>query len=134
MTTGKPMPKLLTTHSSLPTYSALWLGIKTEQKTLYKKISLRLKQRLKAGMVKEVEKLRKHGLSWKRLEAFGLEYKFVSLFLQKKTSRDEMFNQLLLAIQHYAKRQNTWWKKNQKINWIKPNLTKAKKLVVKFLQ
>ncbi len=59
------------------------------------------------------------GLSWKRLESFGLEYKYISLFLQKKISYEHMLTQLSFAIKHYSKRQMTWWKKNKEIHWIK---------------
>jgi len=107
-------------HSAgIERYNVLWLGIKTDQKALYKKIDARLKQRLKAGLVKEVADLHQAGLSWKRLESFGLEYKYVSLFLQKKLSYKEMLSQLSYAIKHYSKRQMTWWKRNKEIQWIK---------------
>jgi tRNA dimethylallyltransferase len=140
-------------------YKTLWLAIKTEQKNLYKKIDIRLEERLKAGMIKEIENLhnfavpaplsllarrdvssaserqrgRKSGLSWKRLESFGLEYKYVSLYLQKKLSYDEMFTQLSFAIKHYSKRQLTWWKRNKEINWIKPEIKIGVKIISKFL-
>jgi tRNA dimethylallyltransferase len=114
-------------------YETLWLGIKTEQPALYKKIDKRLKQRLKAGMIKEIEQLHKNGLSWKRLESFGLEYKYVSLYLQKKLPYDEMLTQLSFAIKHYSKRQLTWWKRNKDIKWINEKF-RATKLVEKFLK
>jgi tRNA dimethylallyltransferase len=113
MTTGKPVPK----QAQQSRYDAMWLGIKTDQKSLEGKIQKRLRARIKAGMIKEVKKLRKQGLSWKRLESFGLEYKFVTLYLQGKLSRLEMEAQLLLAIRQFAKRQMTWWKRNANIYW-----------------
>lgn len=140
VTTGKPVPPLgviLTpalsrgkelkkgNSSSLGTlglrmtpYDVCWIGINPSQQTLYKKIDKRLKQRLKAGLVKEVARLQRRGLSWKRLESFGLEYKFVSLYLQKKLAYQEMVSQLSVAIKHYSKRQMTWWKRNKEIKWI----------------
>jgi len=121
ISTGKPVPSSPSSLTSSP-YSTLWLGIQTNQEDLYKKIDKRLKQRMKAGMVKEVQKLRKQGLSWKRLESFGLEYKFIALYLQKKLSYDEMLEQLSYAIKHYSKRQLTWWKRNKEIHWIKPEI------------
>jgi tRNA dimethylallyltransferase len=127
ITTGKPVPSLY--RQSI--YDALWIGIKTPQQHLFKKIDQRLKLRLKAGMIQEVQNLHKSGLSWKKLENFGLEYKYVSLFLQKKLSYDEMLKQLSLAIKHYAKRQITWWKRNQEIKWINKT-SQAKKQVEKF--
>ncbi len=124
-TTGKPVPPLsLTplsnrqTASAVRPFTAIWLGIKTEQASLYKKIDLRLKQRLKQGMVKEVRNLHAKGLSWKKLESFGLEYRFVSMYLQNKISYEDMLVKLSFAIKHYSKRQLTWWKRNKNIKFI----------------
>jgi len=118
-TTGKPVPKLTEKSSQLPT---LWLGIYPGQDVLHTNITKRLSTRLKDGMVKEIQKLHRNGLSWKKLESFGLEYKFISLFLQKKLSKQEMFDQLLLAIQHYSKRQMTWFRRNETIVWLQPEM------------
>ncbi len=134
ITTGRPVPIFKSLNHQSLNYCVLWLGINLPQKTLYQKIDARLKQRLKAGMINEVAQLHKSGLSFKRLEGFGLEYKFVSLFLQKKISREELIIQLSFAIKHYSKRQMTWWKRNQEIIWIKPNIIKATKLTEKFLK
>ncbi|MCX6797417.1 MAG: tRNA (adenosine(37)-N6)-dimethylallyltransferase MiaA [Candidatus Doudnabacteria bacterium] len=141
--TGKPVPPIsyLSTEALAKedklkpkSYSVFWLGINLPQTELFAKIKSRLKQRLKQGMLREIKTLHKQGVSWKRLTNFGLEYKFGALNLQKKISRDEMFNQLLLAIKHYSKRQMTWWKRNKEIVWIKPDAKKAAKLVKKFIR
>ncbi len=129
LTTGRPLPKMKTQ----PGYDVLWLGIQPPQDALYKKIDLRLSQRIKSGMIDEVRRLHRQGLSWKRLEAFGLEYKYLALFLQKKLSEKQMLQQLSFAIKHYAKRQLTWWKRNAEIHWM-PDGKKATELVVKFLE
>ena len=130
ITTGKPVPLLTTRNSQLKT---LFIGITLPQQSLYKKIDLRLKQRLKQGMLKEVNKLHKNGLSWKRIQEFGLEYKSCALYLQKKITYDEMLMQLSYAIKHYSKRQLTWWERNQEIVWIKPDIKKAITLTKRFL-
>jgi len=114
ITTGKPVPAL----KQQSPYNILWLGISMSQEKLYKKIEQRLDQRLKQGMLHEVKKLHRQGASWKRLEEFGLEYKYCALRLQKKLSKEEMRNQLLQAIKQYTKRQMTWWKRNKDIKWI----------------
>jgi tRNA dimethylallyltransferase len=114
LTTGRPIPH----QTQSEKYDAIWLGINPGKEILDKKISRRLKQRLKQGIVAEVAALRKGGLSWKRLESFGLEYKFCALFLQGKLTEPEMELQLLAAIKQYAKRQMTWWKRNPQINWL----------------
>ncbi len=113
MSTGKPVPKIIQGSK----YDVLWLGILPAQEILHKKIAKRLKERLRDGMVEEVKKLRASGLSWKKLESFGLEYKFIALYLQNKLTHPEMEEQLGTAIKQYAKRQMTWWKRNKEIHW-----------------
>ncbi len=83
-------------------------------------------------MVAEVKKLRKQGVSWKKLIEFGLEYRFDALYLQDKITRLELINQLKSAIWQYAKRQITGFKKDERINWIK-NQKEAEKLLSKYL-
>jgi tRNA dimethylallyltransferase len=74
-------------------------------------------------MILEVEKLKKTGLSFKRLISFGLEYKFISYFLQDKLNKEEMREKLVVAIYRFAKKQKTWFKRwekqGRKIYWIK---------------
>ena len=112
--TGQPVPK----EKKESLYDTLWLGIKVEQEKLNKKINLRLRNRVESGMIEEVLSLKKSGLSWKRLESFGLEYKWVSLYLQEKIDYEEMLNSLSTDIKKFSKRQKTWWKNNKQINWI----------------
>ncbi|MBX4205206.1 MAG: tRNA (adenosine(37)-N6)-dimethylallyltransferase MiaA [Candidatus Doudnabacteria bacterium] len=128
--TGKPVPSL----SSLPPSPfPLLLGIRKDQNELYKLIDKRLEQRLKAGMITEVKKLKKSGLTWKRLESFGLEYCFVALHLQGLITYEEMTEQLKNAIHHFSKRQMTWFKRDSRIHWVK-NQKEAEKLIRNYLQ
>ena len=113
-------------------YSPLFLEIKVDQKLLNKKIEKRLDKRLKQGMIKEVKKLRKSGISWKRLEEFGLEYKWVAQYLQNKIDYDCMYENILMDSQKLAKKQLAWWKKDKKINRVK-NYREAEKLTQNFL-
>jgi len=89
---------------------------------------------LKKGLAKETKKLKDSGLSWKRIEELGFEYKYPALFLRGKISREEMLGKMILENWHYAKRQMTWFKKYpaQKTKWVK-NYNQAEKLVKKFL-
>ncbi|OGN32919.1 MAG: tRNA (adenosine(37)-N6)-dimethylallyltransferase MiaA [Candidatus Yanofskybacteria bacterium RIFCSPLOWO2_02_FULL_47_9b] len=96
---------------------AQFIGLAPKQKKLERNIAKRLMQRLKQGMVREVSKLHAGGLSWKRLESFGLEYKWLALFLQKKITRAEMLTNLKRDIIRYAKRQMRWFKRNPNIRW-----------------
>jgi len=124
---GKKVPLL----KSEPKYEALIIGIKRNTKELKELIKTRLSKRLKQGMVKEVINLKKSGVNWKRLEDFGLEYRYVAYYLQNKLSYNEMVKKLQKEIEHYAKRQMTWFLKDKKIHWIK-NQKEAEKLVKEF--
>jgi len=113
-------------------YPVLIIGIKKPKAELKKLISLRLGKRLKGGMIKEVENLRKSGVSWKKLESFGLEYRWLSRFLQNKISKKEMIEKLQKDIEHFSNRQMTWFKRDSRIRWIiKPS--QADKLIKTFL-
>jgi len=98
-------------------------------KKIDKRVDIRLK---KEKMVEEVEMLHKKGVSWKRLESFGLEYKFIAEYLQGKLKYEEMVNLLKTASHQFAKRQITWFKRNKRIKWVS-NYKEAKILVKKFL-
>jgi len=119
-------------------YQALLIGVNISREVLQQRIFKRLIQRLKEqDMVGEIEKLRKGGLSWKKLEEFGLEYRLIALYLQNKLQYDEMVKKLNLAIYQFAKRQLTWFKRwekqGTKINWLKDD-KKIEKLVKTFLK
>ncbi len=115
-------------------FNALWLGLSADKNILKGKLAIRLDKRLKKGIVPEVNNLhKKHGLSWKRLESFGLEYKFVAQFLQNKISKEEMKEKIINESAKYAKRQITWFKRNSQIHWIEGK-QKALDLVESFLR
>jgi len=111
----------------------LILGIKKDKEELKKLIKKRLEKRLKEGMIKEVEKLKKEGVSSSRLESFGLEYRFINRYLENKISFRELKEQLFKAICQYAKRQMTWFRnKIKNIIWIE-NPKQAIKLTGEFI-
>lgn len=114
-TTGKPVPKLEPKESE---HNIIWLGIKIDKLKLEKNIEARLKKRFKMGMINEVRKLIASGVSHKRLEDLGLEYRYISRFLKGQINKKELSEQLFLEIKRYSKRQATWFKKNKEINWI----------------
>ena len=106
-----------------PDIRPLVLGTTLPRERLRANIARRLDERLQEGMVEEVERLHKAGASWERLEKLGLEYRFVSEFLQgKHSSQKEMRDLLCTAICQFAKRQETWFrgmeKKGVRINWL----------------
>jgi len=133
LTSKEPVPKL---KKTLIDSEVLILGIKKDKKELEKLINKRLLKRLKIGMITEVKKLHNPpaggGVSWKRLEKFGLEYKYLALFLQKKITKEEMIERIQKESEHYAKRQMTWFKRNPHIHWL-TNLKTALGVVGRFL-
>jgi tRNA dimethylallyltransferase len=130
MKLGHPVPTL---GRKEPTFDVLFLGVKKDQKELEKLIQKRLMKRLKNNaMINEVEKL-SESLSWKRLEEFGLEYRFVAQYLQNKITRQEMIYKIQKESEHYAKRQITWFKRDKRIKWIS-SYKKAELLTKKFLK
>lgn len=191
-TTGKPVPPLNPPQPSLKggsqisspplggvrgDFNPLFFGISIPRPKLAKRIKIRLEKRLKQGMLAEVKKLRKQGVSWKRLDSFGLEYRWLAKYLQKKIepraqaqnfshgkiilhglragrnpapkanshssknkwpsgagpAYQEMIARLQKDIEHYAKRQMTWFKRDSRIHWIK-NSAQAEKITVDFLK
>ena len=80
-------------------------------------------------MLAEAKNLHKNGLSWKRMEALGLEYRYMALFLQNKITKEEMIEKIKIESWHYAKRQMTWFKRDPRIKWLSPKkaLTLASK-------
>jgi len=126
----RPIPPL---SQNKPNFEALFLGVKRGKKELEKLIEKRLSKRLKAGMIDEVKKLRKSGVSWKRLEEFGLEYRYIACYLQDKISYKQMTERLQKEIEHYAKRQMTWFKRDKRIKWVK-KYSQVEELVKRFLE
>lgn len=98
------------------------LGTTFPREKLRKVITERLKKRLKEGMIEEVEGLLQEGFSHERLQRLGLEYKFLSLYLLKEITKDELFQKLNTAIHQFAKRQETWFRGMERkgvfIHWI----------------
>ncbi len=109
------VPKVKTKPSK---YDFEIIGLTMPDEELKKRIHMRLFVRMGKSMVEEVKKLHAGGLSWKRLEALGLEYRYVALYLQKKLTKAEMLEQLEKAIWQYAKRQKTWFKRDARIQWV----------------
>jgi tRNA dimethylallyltransferase len=114
-------------------YDVLWLGVTFPKSVLEKRIHARLRARMKQGMVAEVKQLRAKGLSYKRMEMLGLEYRYLALYLQGKLSKEEMYMEIKTDDTQYAKRQLTWFKKNKEIVWIE-NKSQAARLAKQFLK
>jgi len=130
ITTGKPIPPLRKNASPL---DVLMLGIRRSPEELKKRIQQRLNKRFKQGMVKEVERLHKQGVSWRRLEEFGLEYRYVAQFLQGRITKQEMIARIQKESEAFVRRQMVWFKKDPRIHWIS-TYAEAKRLVELNLQ
>jgi tRNA dimethylallyltransferase len=122
-----------------PAIDAAVFGISWERSILRQRITSRLEERLKQGMIEEVESLHAAGLSWSRLDSFGLEYRYVSQYLQNRFSFDEMKSKLNTAIHQFAKRQETWFRRMERngiaIKWIQTNEYELlKESVIKFFE
>jgi tRNA dimethylallyltransferase len=112
----------------------LQIGIDWPQEVLDQKIKKRLESRWTDGMIAEVENLRKkYGLSWKKIQSFGLAYFWIPLFLQGKIDKEQLKEKVFLAERGYAKRQRTWFKRDKRIIW-ENDLGKIEKLVRDFLK
>ncbi len=106
--------------SNIKSQNFLIIGVKLSEKELKKRIEKRVKKMFRDGLLNEVKKLRKQGLSWKRLYELGFEYKYPAMLLQGKISKTEMLDKMLLENWHYAKRQMTWFKKYfPKTKWVR---------------
>lgn len=109
-------------QNEFPPLNSLVIGINTDRELRRQKISKRLKDRLQEGMIEEVQNILASGVLAEDLIYYGLEYKYITLFLQRQLTYEEMFSQLEIAIHQFAKRQMTWFrgmeKRGIKIHWI----------------
>jgi tRNA dimethylallyltransferase len=92
-------------------YNIEWIHLDPSEEELAKKIEKRLDERLRRGMVAEVRRLRESGLSWKRLNELGLEYREIARFLRGEITKVELRETLLRKILQYAKRQKRWFRR-----------------------
>ncbi len=132
VTTKKPLDELFKKNKQK--YNTLMLGLTFDKDTLSQRIEKRIIERLeKEDMVGEVERLKSDGISWKRLEGFGLEYRWLSLYLKDIVTYNEMVGGLSSDTRKFAKRQMTWFKRDKRIVWPKEKMGSIK-LVKDFLK
>ena len=109
-------------YREFPQIHSLIIGVDIDRELRREKISRRLRQRLEEGMVDEVKALLDSGISSEDLIYYGLEYKYLTLYVLGKFSFDEMFHQLEIAIHQFAKRQMTWFRGMERrgftIHWL----------------
>lgn len=133
LSTGKPNPTAAQAQRKKTRYEALKMGIPFPNEILRARIEKRLLARIAQGMVREARRLHASGLSWKRMEDLGLEYRYLSRYLRGLISKEEMAQKLSTEIWHYAKRQMTWFKRDKDIHWI-TDTKKAERITRAFLK
>jgi len=114
-------------------YPVLMTGIKKSPEELRRRIKKRFFKWLKQGLIKEVMNLRNSGISWKKIEDFGIHYRVIARYLQNKINYEGIIEKSIIELQNYAKRQITWFKRDKRIHWVK-NYNKAEKIIKKFLE
>ncbi len=115
--------------------NSLVIGISLHREAIKKRITERLKYRLNNGMIEEAERLLKEGVTPEKMRFFGLEYKFLAMYLSGELNYNDMFQKLNSAIHGFAKRQMTWFRKMEregvKINWIEgSDINKARQFLL----
>ena len=114
---------------SFPQVNALVVGVSVDREVRRERISRRLRERLKEGMVDEVRSLLDSGITPDQLIYYGLEYKYITLYLTGAMNYDEMVHGLEIAIHQFAKRQMTWFRGMEKrgvdIKWIDASQERA---------
>ena len=114
-----------------PNINPVLFGIDISRNERRNKISMRLKERLENGMIEEVQKLQQK-ISNEDIKYYGLEYLFVTEYLEKKYDFNELFRRLEIAIHQFSKRQMTWFRKMEKdgytIHWINHLISLDQKL------
>lgn len=112
-----PMPE-----RELPAVDSLVVGVGIDRNARREKITMRLKQRLEEGMVDEIKRLLESGIPPENLIYYGLEYKYITEYVIGKTTYEEMFRGLEIAIHQFAKRQMTWFRGMERrgfhIHWV----------------
>lgn len=125
----KENPKVV---PSYPKINSLIFGIKNPRALEREKIRIRLQQRLDDGMIDEIKRLMDSGISADDLIYYGLEYKYITLYVTNQLKYEEMFEQLYIAICQFAKRQMTWFRRMERLGmyiyWIDGQLDMERKI------
>ena len=101
-----------------PRYEVLKLGVTWPREILKQRIDERLERRLNQGMIDEVKGLMDAGVSTEFLTKLGLEYRYITEYLLGKWTYDQMLDELARAIKRFAKRQMTWFRKEENLHWL----------------
>ncbi len=117
---------------SFPEIKTLTVGVDVDREVRRERITARLLQRLGDGLVEEVERLLASGITADQLIYYGLEYKFVTMYVTGAIGYNDMVRGLETAIHQFAKRQMTWFrgmeKRGTKIHWIDAAMPRAEQV------
>ena len=117
---------------------AIVFGIKWDREVLRLRITKRLKERLDGGMIEEVRNLYQSGLSFQQLDDYGLEYRYVGLYLRRVLNRNDLFQKLNSAIHQFAKRQETWFRRMERqgivVHWLEGDKDPSGEILKKIRQ
>lgn len=102
-------------------YEWLVIGLEWTKEALHVRIHERLVSRLETGMVEEVQQLLESGVPGERLKSLGLEYRYLTEYLEGAIGYDDMIITLETKIRQFAKRQITWLKRDETIEWYSPS-------------
>ncbi|MFB3894974.1 MAG: tRNA (adenosine(37)-N6)-dimethylallyltransferase MiaA [bacterium] len=114
-------------------FQPIYFGLKMEMKELYYRIDRRVDQMLEQGWIDEVKQLRGKGYSPKVLSMQGLGYRHLNSFLDNKLSHEQMIHVIKRDTRHYAKRQMTWFRANQRLVWFEVTETNRSEIISKIL-
>ncbi len=119
-------------ETPFPVKNPLVTAVFVDRETRRQRISDRLRIRLEEGMIEEVQRLLAGGIHPDDLIYYGLEYKYITLYLMNRLTRDEMVQKLEVEIHRFAKRQMTWFRGMERrgiaINWIDGSMSEEEKV------
>jgi tRNA dimethylallyltransferase len=117
----------------LPDLSPIVFGIRWPREVLCQRITRRLRERINQGMMEEIKRLHKAGVSFEKLEFYGLEYRYGAMYLRGLITRNDLFQKLNSAIHQFAKRQETWFRRMERrgtrIHWVPGDKDPAGKIL-----
>lgn len=117
-TTGKKKSELDKEQLSEPLYEPEITGLMRDREVLYDRINKRVDIMMEKGLVEEVSELIKMGIDTDATSMQAIGYKEIIEYLDGKTSLSDAVDKIKRESRRYAKRQLTWFKRNEKINWI----------------
>lgn len=130
LSTGESFLKQQKKGKSL--FNVLQLGIKVDKENLYERINKRCEKMIEAGLIQEAKRLAQK-YSWELPSMSGIGYRQMRDYIEGKMTLEEAIEWLQMDTRHYAKRQMTWFKKDEKIVWIE-NEKQAEKKIEEFLK